>query len=103
MTAPVGLPEALGQLLPPERQATLERAGDRGTTPFAERLESVVQEADAAQRTAETMATDFADGRQNDIHGTMVALQQADIQLRFVANVRNRLIEAYREIMRMGA
>jgi flagellar hook-basal body complex protein FliE len=33
----------------------------------------------------------------------MIVMQEADISLRLAANVRNRVIEAYREVMRMGA
>ena len=33
----------------------------------------------------------------------MIQMQQADIQLRLAANIRNRVIEAYREVLRMGA
>jgi flagellar hook-basal body complex protein FliE len=42
-------------------------------------------------------------GTHDDVHGTLIAMQEADISLRFAANVRNRVIEAYREVMRMGA
>ena len=33
----------------------------------------------------------------------MIAMQKADISFRLFASVRNRALEAYREIMRMGA
>ena len=35
------------------------------------------------------------------IHETMIALQKADISLRFLLQVRNKAMDAYREIMRM--
>ena len=54
-------------------------------------------------RTAEAKAADFADGRSNDIHGTMIAMQAADVRMRLLGNVRNRALEAYREIMKMTA
>ena len=70
---------------------------------FAEALEGLVTEADGAIRTAEAKAADFAEGRSNDIHGTMIAMQEADVRMRLLGNVRNRAIEAYREIMKMTA
>lgn len=111
MSAPIGFPPPLGSVLPP---ATVERSaptpgktepveGGAGVKPFMEHLEHIIEEVDGAQRTAETKATDFAQHRSNDIHGTMISLSQADIQLRFVASIRNKVIEAYREVMRMGA
>lgn len=35
------------------------------------------------------------------IHETMIALQKADISLRLLLQVRNKVMDAYREIMRM--
>lgn len=70
---------------------------------FGETLEGFVNEVNDTQVHAEQMSSDFAEGRSNDIHGTMLAMQEADVQLRLLGTVRNRAIEAYREIMRMGA
>jgi len=82
------------------------RAGEAPTASgasFGERLADLVKDASATQSNAETLASSYARGEQNDLHGTMIAMSQADVSLRFVANVRNRIVEAYREIMRMGA
>ena len=70
---------------------------------FAQTLDGFVSEVNEAQVHAEQMSSDFAEGRSNDIHGTMLAMQEADVQLRLLGTVRNRALEAYREIMRMGA
>jgi flagellar hook-basal body complex protein FliE len=70
---------------------------------FAERVRELVETTDARATRAEELAAEYAAGRQNDLHGTMIAAAEADVQLRLLANVRNRAIEAYREIMRMGA
>jgi flagellar hook-basal body complex protein FliE len=70
---------------------------------FTEKLREAVQGVNELPQQGEKVAADYADGKQNDLHGTMVSMAQADISLRMVANVRNRAIEAYREIMRMGS
>ena len=36
-----------------------------------------------------------------DIHETMIAMQKTDISMRMFLTIRNKAIEAYREIMRM--
>jgi len=41
-----------------------------------------------------------ADGR---IHETLMAVDKAEISLKLLVGVRNRLLDSYREIMRMGA
>jgi len=70
---------------------------------FTEKLREVVKGVNELPQQGEQVAQQYADGKQNDLHGTMVSMAQADISLRMVANVRNRAIEAYREIMRMGS
>ncbi len=110
MTVPIGLPEQLGALLPQRGQprVTDPRGGAAPTdgvtgTPFSERVKELVEGVNATQENAEAMTNGFANGEHNDLHGTMIAVQQADITLRLTATIRNRVIEAYREVMRMGA
>ena len=74
-----------------------------GVTSFTDQLREVMKEANQPQVEARQVSDDYANGKQNDLHGTMITMTQADIQLRFAANVRNRVIEAYREVMRMGS
>ena len=106
MSLPIGLgPEVLG----PEIRLDIERTGvgqttdNSGVTSFADRVSDFAEGINDAQSTAQTAAQDFADGRNDDLHGTMIQMQQADIQLRLASNIRNRVIEAYREVLRMGA
>jgi len=106
---PILDPAALQPNLPlertrPTRPAEPSPSSDAPDTPsFGEALESVVQETNEAIANAEQASADFADGRTNDIHGTMISLQEADVRLRMLGSVRNRALEAYREIMRMGS
>ncbi len=43
----------------------------------------------------------FAHGEISDIHEVMIASQKASVSLEMVVEVRNKLIESYREMMRM--
>lgn len=70
---------------------------------FADAVQDFVRETDASQKSARAAADAYANGQSHDLHGTMISLSQAEISLRLLANARNRVIEAYREIMRMGA
>ena len=54
-------------------------------------------------RTAAEQAIEgFAKGMDGRIHETMMTVEKADISLKYVVNVRNKLMESYREVMRMG-
>ncbi len=68
---------------------------------FGEALECVVRTADELQRRADTAALAFADGRTDDVHAVMVAMEQASLALQLAIQVRNRLLEAYQELIRM--
>jgi flagellar hook-basal body complex protein FliE len=64
-------------------------------------LSSALQSANERSHAATAQAQEFAAGRNEDIHGTMLALSEADIELRFVGNVRNKVVDAFYELWRM--
>ncbi len=66
-------------------------------TLFAE----TISKTNSSLKEAESAAKDFASGKSDDIHGTMIAASQADIQLRLVGSLRNRVVDAFNEIWRM--
>lgn len=70
---------------------------------FADRVENALQEVDRSGKTAQRLQDGYANGQQNDLHGTMIAMEEANISMRLLAQVRNKALEAYREVMRMGA
>ncbi len=43
----------------------------------------------------------IASGEMENIHEAMIATQKADITLQLTMQIRNKVLEAYREIMRM--
>jgi flagellar hook-basal body complex protein FliE len=104
MTAAIGYPEKFGALL--DARPSELKPGKKGevTGPdFSDQLAEFVKDIDRTQKTAHTQAEQFAVGHTNDIHGTMIAVEQAEISLRLMANVRNRVVDLYREVMRMGS
>ncbi len=64
---------------------------------FKDALEKVNQ----LQKNAEKLASDFALGKISNIHEVIIEAEKATIALRLTNEVRNKIIEAYREIMRM--
>ena len=68
---------------------------------FGDILQSLVTAADQQQQQADrAVQTPHAGGEKN-LHGAKIAMEQADISLRYLVQVRNKAIEAYQEIMRM--
>jgi len=62
----------------------------------------LVQEASAHSHDANRMAKDLAEGRSDDIHGTMIELSKASIETRLAVNVKDKIIDAFYEIWRMS-
>jgi len=53
-----------------------------------------------AQLQADAAIKAAASGENTDIHDTMIAIQKADVSLKLMMEVRNKLLEAYQDIMR---
>jgi flagellar hook-basal body complex protein FliE len=68
---------------------------------FADALGEALQAVDGAQVGADQEAAKLATGAGN-LHETALALEKADLSMRVATKVRNRLVDAYQEIMRMG-
>ena len=73
---------------------------DRGG--FKETLSSLVSQVDQQIKEADQKAVDFATGKNYDLHEIMIASEKADLSFKLLMQVRNKLLEAYHEIMRMG-
>jgi flagellar hook-basal body complex protein FliE len=67
---------------------------------FGEVINAAVEKVSRLENEADASITDLLQGKA-DIHETMIALQKSDISMRTFLAVRNKVIEAYREIMRM--
>jgi flagellar hook-basal body complex protein FliE len=68
---------------------------------FGEMLVQAVSGVSALQQKAGETVRRFATGEPIDIHQVMIAMEQASTAMALTMQVRNRLVEAYQEIMRM--
>jgi flagellar hook-basal body complex protein FliE len=62
----------------------------------------LVAEAAKMGHHANDMAKDIAEGRSDDIHGTMIEMSKASIETRLAVNVKDKIIDAFYEIWRMS-
>jgi flagellar hook-basal body complex protein FliE len=68
---------------------------------FSGVLGDLVGSANESARLADGKSQAFAAGARDDIHGTMIAISKADIELHLVGTVRNKVIDAFYELWRM--
>ena len=69
---------------------------------FSQTMASALSNVNATQNSAAAMAQDYAVGKTSDVHGVMIASEQATVALQMTTQVRNKVVEAYQEIMRMS-
>lgn len=74
---------------------------DKGSKTFADTLKDAVNSVNQAQQTADIKAQELATGKNHNIPEVMIAAEKADISLKLMVQVRNKIIEAYQEIMKM--
>jgi flagellar hook-basal body complex protein FliE len=70
-------------------------------TGFADLLRQAVQDVNQTQKTADQLTEDFAIGKVNNVHEVTIATEQAQLALDLTIAVRNKVVDAYKEIMRM--
>ncbi len=68
---------------------------------FADTLKEAVNNVNQLQLDSDKKAQELTTGQTDDIAGVMLAAEKADIALRAMVQVRNKIIDAYQEIMRM--
>jgi flagellar hook-basal body complex protein FliE len=68
---------------------------------FATLLQHSLEQVNGLQHEADAAARAFALGQVPSVHDTMIAMEKADLSLRLTTKVRNKVVEAYQEIMRM--
>jgi flagellar hook-basal body complex protein FliE len=84
--------EAAGHLVVPDGS---------GAGAFGRVLTQFLGEASSQQAQAERSVTNVATGRAENVHNVMLAMAKADLSFHLVLEIRNRLSDAYQEIMRM--
>ena len=64
-------------------------------------FEKLLQDVNQQQFNAEAKKIELLVTENKDIHGTMLALEKADLSMRLMLQIRNKLVSAYEEVMRM--
>lgn len=68
---------------------------------FSDTLKNSINEVDRLQKDADIKTQKLATGESKNIADVMIATEKADIALRLMVQVRNKVINAYNEIMKM--
>ena len=96
MSAPI-LPIS-GATLPDAIRPAGQPGGAGG---FQDVLSSAIQQVEAIGQNASTSVERFLAGDGEELHTTILATQQAELSFDLFLQMRNKVVSAYQEIMRM--
>jgi flagellar hook-basal body complex protein FliE len=68
---------------------------------FASLLDNLVTEVNAKQQQAKGVVQELQSGGNVPLHQAVIAMEEASVSFQLMVEVRNKMLEAYHEIMRM--
>lgn len=68
---------------------------------FQKLLENSIHRVESLRQDATTATTQFLAGNQEDLHTVALATQRAELAFDLFLQVRNKVVQAYQDIMRM--
>ena|SRR5438046_1810561 len=73
----------------------------KGAGEFGSVLRDAMQRVGEFQSNASKSVENFLSGEGDDLHKTILATQRADLAMELFLQVRNKVVQAYQEVMRM--
>ncbi|MBN1516388.1 flagellar hook-basal body complex protein FliE [Candidatus Sumerlaeota bacterium] len=67
---------------------------------FADLMTDSINEVNRLQNEASQSLEKLATGESRDVHNTVIQLQKASVSFKMMMEVRNKLVDAYKEVMR---
>jgi flagellar hook-basal body complex protein FliE len=78
-----------------------DSAVTQAETSFGDILKTTIAQTAEQQQQADQAIQQLHAGDEKNLHEAMIAMEKADISLRYMVQVRNKAIDAYQEVMRM--
>jgi flagellar hook-basal body complex protein FliE len=94
---------SLGQIStnPLSNDVSAPAAGSDSGTSFKSILSSAIGEVEGARGDAAQSVQQFLSGNGDDLHSTILATQRAELEFQMFMQVRNKVVSAYQEIMKL--
>ncbi len=85
----------------PEVRVPQNHGNEKSGTGFGEILKDAISAVNELQKQSDQEIQKLMTGESQDLHTTVIAMQKADLSFQMMMQVRNKIIQAYQEIMRM--
>ncbi len=89
-----GLPDGLKPAEQPHKKQDADRPA------FSEVIGELVNDVDKLHKNAESTTEKLVTGELEDVHQVVMAMEEAQTSFKLLMEVRNKMIEAYKEIMK---
>ena len=95
----------LGHLRPSARTEEMGQGVGPAPTPqgatFGQALANALEQVDAGLQHGDAQAAAYVAGENVDLHNVLLDLERADLGLKTLIQIRNKLVDAYKEVMRI--
>jgi flagellar hook-basal body complex protein FliE len=91
-------PSGTYRITPPSQRDKADQAGKPQNLSFSELLDNLSN----TQHTSDDLIQKLASGENVDLHQVMIAVEQTDVSFKVAMAIRDKLLEAYRDVMRMN-
>lgn len=82
-------------------QKPLGQTKTEGSSSFGNILSDAMNNVNQSENEDSQDTLALLSGNVDDIHSSMIAMEKADIAIQFTTQIRNKILDAYNEIMRM--
>ena len=89
---------AISQIAP---DISVSKGAEDVTKNFQETLAGFVNNVNDLQSSADTAMDKMASGEAADVHEVMIAVEKAKVSFDLLLQVRNKMLDAYKQIMQM--
>ena len=93
--------EALGQMEILQGNEQIKKSDINQPTGFSDFLKQALENVNALEQNADNSRMLLASGKIDNLHQVMIDAEKAAIAVQFTVQIRNKVMEAYNEIMRM--
>ena len=81
--------------------STTQETSTTQQTGFGKMFDQLVSSVDTKESEAQSITRDVLLGKNDQVHQSMIALQEAGLAFSLMVQVRNKVVESYQELMRM--
>ncbi|WP_457745908.1 flagellar hook-basal body complex protein FliE [Sulfurimonas sp.] len=83
-----------------KQKDALQEKGSAGSANFADSLKSAIDDVNEIQQDSEKAIADLATGQVKDLHQAALAIGKAETSMKLMLEIRNKALNAYKEIGR---